>query len=359
MGGYMKWNYTKSGKNSFIAMDCAKIAVNPLYAAWQSKAFTGNDIMLHFYILDTLKDTESMPVETLTDEICAQSGETFDAQTVRHKCAEYVSLGLLTSEKKGRALYYRLSNCFFEQLAAVASGLTDAVKFFQGVAPCGEIGSFIMGNDSIENDRFSFKHYSVAHTLEDGILLELLAAIRKNQAVSFINYSEKTDWVTERSGIPMKIFVSAATGRRYLCLYKTKERRFFNYRLDHIKSVQLLGVCEDAEKYRAALNNNLDKVWGVSFGGRSRNEIVSIKLYINEATEGYILERIAREGHGGTLTRLEENTFLYTKELFDTNDISPWIKTFIGRILQLEGTNRAVIARFYGDIKRMKELYDE
>ncbi|MDR2903209.1 MAG: WYL domain-containing protein, partial [Clostridiales bacterium] len=218
MGGYMKWNYTKSGKNSCIAMDCAKIAVNPLYAAWQSKAFTGNDIMLHFYILDALKNADALPIEALTDEICAQSGETFDAQTVRHKCAEYVSLGLLISEKKGRALYYRLSPCFFDLLTAVAPGLPEAVKFFQGAAPFGEIGSFLMDNVGIENDRFSFKHYYVAHTLEDGILLELLAAIRKNQEISFVNYSEKTDWVTERSGIPMKIFVSAATGRRYLCL---------------------------------------------------------------------------------------------------------------------------------------------
>lgn len=33
LGEYMKWEYTKTGKSLFISMDCARIPVNPLYAA--------------------------------------------------------------------------------------------------------------------------------------------------------------------------------------------------------------------------------------------------------------------------------------------------------------------------------------
>lgn len=70
------------------------------------------------------------------------------------------------------------------------------------------------------------------------------------------------------------------------------------------------------------------------------------------------LDRLIREGQGGELKRLEENIYLYTKEVFDSGDISPWIKTFTRRIIQLKGTNQFVINRFYKIIKRMKEMYE-
>ncbi len=216
-----------------------------------------------------------------------------------------------------------------------------------------------MDNQKLENDRFTFKHYYAAHTLEDGILLDLLSAIRNRCAIEFVNINESGTRVSTFDGIPVKIFVSAATGRRYLCLYKTREKRFFNYRLDHMKEVLLKDFCETAGQHQADLENNLDRVFGVSFGGQNRKEIVCMKLYVNEKTEGFILERLIREGQGGELLRLEKNTYLYTKEVFDSNDMSPWIKTFMGRIIQLEGTNQTVINRFYKDIKRMKEMYED
>jgi hypothetical protein len=358
MGEYMKWGYSKSGKNSFISMDCSKIPVNPLYAAWKSKAFTSNDIMLHFYILDALTGQNEMTINQLTDAISEKSGQTFDIQTVRIKCGEYVTLGLLKSAKQGKTLYYRLSKAFFCDLLEIAPGLAAAISFFQGSIALGEIGSFIMDNHSLKNTLFNFKHYYVAHTLEGSVLLDMLSAIRNQQSIEFENYNETGNLSSTSSGIPLKVFVSAATGRRYLCVYKQGIRRFFTYRLDHIKSVKATGYCEEVDKLLKILAKNIDKVWGVGFGGRSRMEIVCMKLYINEQKEHYLLERIAREGHGGEMLRLSDNVFLYTKEVFDTNDMSPWIKTFIGRIIQLEGSNQAVIGRFYKDINRMKEMYD-
>ncbi|SHO49162.1 WYL domain-containing protein [Anaerocolumna xylanovorans] len=357
IGEYMKWEYTKSGKNLFISMDCSKVPVNPLYAAWKSKAFTNNDIMLHFYILDALKNKEIFSIDKLTDVICKRSDQIFDIQTVRNKCNEYHTLGLIAAKKQGKSLYYSLSPDNFEHMLTMAPGLSDAVKFFQGATAFGEIGSFIMDNQNTLNGLFSFKHYYAAHTLEDAILLDLLSAIRNGQAIEFLNYNESGTRISTLDGIPLKIFISAATGRRYLCVYKTRTKRFFNYRLDHIKAVKTLGFCNDTKKHYENLMKNLPNIWGVGFGGESRMEIVCMKLSINEETEAYILERIVREGHDGELIRLEPNVFLYTKEMFDSNDISPWLKTFTGRIIQLEGTNQIVIDRFYKDIKRMKEMY--
>ena len=96
----------------------------------------------------------------------------------------------------------------------------------------------------------------------------------------------------------------------------------------------------------------------MTFGGASRQEIISMKLFIDEQREQYLIERIKREGQGGELQYLEQNTFLYTKEVFDVTEMSPWIKTFIGRIISLESTNEFLVHRFYGDMERMADMYD-
>lgn len=357
LGQYMKWDYSKSGKTAFISMDCSKIPVNPLYAAWKSKTFTSNDIMLHFYILDVLKRYKNLTIDEITDKICQISGNTFDVQTVRNKCNEYTKIGIIYSEKQGKSLCYSLSEGYFKKLSEVAPGIMDAIKFYQGCAPLGVIGSFILDLQNTTNDRFTFKHNYVAHTLEDEILIELLKAIRKNHTIEMVNYSKKTGWVSYIECIPLKIFVSSVTGRRYICVYKPKTKRFFSYRLDHIQSVKITGTSHEAPNIREDLEKNIDRVWSVNFGGYRRIEMICMKLYIDEEKEKYVLERIAREGQGGELVKLEENTFLYTKEIFELDEISPWVKTFIGRIIQLEGTNQQMINRFYNDIKRMKEMY--
>jgi len=354
MGEYMKWSSASTRKISFISVDCAKIPVNPLYAAWKSKSFTANDIMLHFYILDILTEKQ-LPVDELTDMICEKSEVTFDVQTVRNKCSEYVRLGMLTQEKQGKAFVYGIS----PQNVPISPELLSAVKYFQSACPFGEIGSYILDNENERNSIFSFKHHYIAHTLENNVLFELLAAIRQSRAVIFENQSERTGNTVTVNALPLKIFVSAATGRRFVCMYSLKTRRFTNFRLDYIKTVVLDEIVDFAPELKEKLNNNLSKVWGVSFRGKenSRLEIICMRLRINEETEQYIIERVNREGQGGELTKLEDNIFLFTKEMFDSTDISPWLKTFTGRILALEGTNELVINRFYDDMERMAKMY--
>jgi len=353
MGKYMKWDYSGGNKTSFISVDCAQIPTNPLYAAWKSKSFTSNDIMLHFYILSFLSK-ESMSVEALTDVICERSEKIFDIQTVRNKCNEYINAGMLVREKKGNAFFYGM----VPKSISTSEELISAIQFFQGSVPFGEVGSYILDNEGSDNELFAFKHYYIAHTLENGVLFDFLSAIRQNRLVVFENQSEKTGNTNIFEGIPLKIFVSAATGRRFVCVYSCKTRRFSNFRLDYIKKVVFDNETEVALELREKLNQNLDKVWGVSFGNTHRLEIVCMKLHIDEQREQFIIDRLKREGQGGELLHLAKNTFLYTKEMFDSSDISPWIKTFTGRIVGLEGTNEFLIERFYGDMKRMAKMYN-
>ena len=176
--------------------------------------------------------------------------------------------------------------------------------------------------------------------------------------IRFENKSSRSGQVSTLSGVPLKIFVSTQTGRRYLCLYLPERRRFSNSRLDSITRVTLLEPCAFYDEVLRDLEKNKEKCWGVSFGGgTSRMEEVCIKLYIDEEKEPYILNRLYREGRGGEIMKIRENQFLYTGTFFDTNEMLSWVKTFTGRIMDIQGTNIFSIAKVTRDWEKMYEMY--
>lgn len=55
LGDSLRWEYRAGGKALFLSLDAGTLSRNPLYRAWQSKSFTDNDILLHFFLLDLLR----------------------------------------------------------------------------------------------------------------------------------------------------------------------------------------------------------------------------------------------------------------------------------------------------------------
>lgn len=390
LADYTRADYTSKGKHVYINVDSKEIPQNPLYTAWKSKSFTDNDLMLHFFLLDQMVEdgsenagmaqsgaaqtraaqteaaqTGSPPPGGLTagelcDRICADYGVVFDSQTVRLKLKEYESLGLLSAVKDKKQLRYRLAPLLPPETAApspVWDRLMMAVKFFQGVAPFGVVGSTILDREETDNEYFQFKHHFIVHTLEDGVLSDVLAAMKQGRAIAFTNRSGRTGNVFQSRGLPLKIFVSTRTGRRYVCLYQENTRRFTNMRLDSMSDVTPLEIHSDYSRKQDLLKRNLDRLWGVSFSGSGRLEEICIKFYVNESTETYVLDRLYREGRGGEIQRIRENEYLYSGAFFDTNEMLSWVKTFTGRILDIQGSNHFAVAKITYDWEKMYEMY--
>ena len=55
--------------------------------------------------------------------------------------------------------------------------------------------------------------------------------------------------------------------------------------------------------------------------------------------------------------KVGDNLFMLTAEVFDVNEMMHWVKSFIGRIVRIEGGNEEIISRFYRDISRMHRIY--
>lgn len=357
LGDYVKEEYTSKGKQVFISVDSKKISQNPLYVAWKAKSFTDNDIMLHFFLLDILWDGQKRDINEITDVIAAEYGVVFDTQTVRLKLKEYEQEELVTSSHSGKSVFYQIETRLDMENDALYCKILEAMKLFQETSAFGFVGSTILDREQMRNDIFYFKNHYIVHTLEDGILYDIITAMREKRLISFENKSVRTGRISYIKGLPLRIFVSTQTGRRYVCLYLQEKKRFVNMRLDAINSVKLLEVVSDYEKIKQALCRNQDRCWGVSFGTNHCLEEIYVKLYIDEKKEKYVIDRLKQEGRGGEVVRLKENLYLYSGAFFDTNEMLPWIKTFTGRIVDIQGSNSYVISKINHDLDRMYEMY--
>lgn len=367
LGGFLRYADSARGRKISICVDSGHIHENPLYQAYYSKSFTDNDIRLHFFITDILRDMAPISLRELTEELDRRFGIIFDEQTVRNKLKEYTDEGLVLTERYGKTAYFRLSDERADELFGGTAGLADAAKFYSETQKFGVIGNSILKSLRLKNDIFFMKHNYIVHTLEDEILLKITEAINQKRFVvlrSFSSRQRHSAAPSERENLvlPLQILSSVQTGRRYLAGYIPDYRRFNSFRLDTIKSVKLAEHAENYELIREKYEKNMQKCFGVSFGERrDSGTVVPIKitLHIDEKTEGFVIERLDREKRCGTVEKVGENTFAFTADVFDPFEVMHWAKTFIGRIVSVEGGCDAAREMFFRDICRMGKMYAE
>ncbi len=368
LGDAMSFRQTENGKNVFISVDVREMEHNPLFAAFKAKSFTDKDITLLFYTLDILQDGEKRTVseiqEIMTDRYLhpLQSELDFDLSTLRKKLKEYEELGLITGEKEGSRLYYRIISSG-EMDRIIGENLSDAVEFFTEEAPLGVVGSFIADREMAQgrnNDapvRFSHKHHYILDVLDSEVMLELLNAIREHRVVEIHAVSRKgRDFIWNI--VPLKIFVSTQQGRYYLVGYSIAMSGFDTVRIDHIhdirtgeKFVQYEEIMNQYRRFRRYL-------WGVAFNRHDRTQHVEMDVRVEKGEE-HIVGRLQREARCGRVLQVDAHTWRYAADVYDTVEMLPWIRTFTGRIVRLNSTEGDLEERFYEDLGAMKRMYQD
>ena len=359
LSDHMSFVRTPEGKSVFISIDSRTSRHNPLYKAWKAKSFTDGDITLHFLIFDILHSPEVKYTLTeirknIDDRYLPHFTEPFiyDESTLRKKLKEYQDEGIILAEKVGkRVLYSRRDNVDISDLA-------DVLDFFSEVAPCGVIGSFLL--DKIESDdRFTFKHHYITGAIDSGVMAALFSAMREGRAVSVDNLNNKRDEPRRTTLVPLRIFISAQNGRQHLLAYQYGVKNFVSYRLDYLSKVKLLDIEPRFAELRELLDDAQGKMWGVNtkrgkFGDYL--ETVSFVIKIKPGEE-YIAKRLEREKRIGKVEKLDELTYRFSAEVYDTGEMIPWIRTFISKIQSLNFSNRTVENRFKEDVLAMYRMY--
>jgi len=355
---YMAFRVNENGKTVFLSVDSSDISENPLYRAFKAKTFTKNDITLNFIILDILYENNSASATEIADKISSEYLCFFDLpiildlSTIRNKLTEYEAYGILAANKQGKKLLYSLNNTEIN-----LNNLSEALMFFSEVSPIGIVGSYLLDKCIYNNTTLiSYKHHYIMHALESEIVYELLKAIHNRQKVEILNHSIRSAVPISLQIIPLRFMISVQSGRRYLAAFSLLSKAILSFRLDYIKSVKPLEICEDFNIHEKRLDEILPGTWGASFGKGRNLEHLTMVLDI-PLHDGYIINRILREGRNGTLQKVEENTYRYDISVYDATEMIPWLRTFIGRILSLVCSNKAVERTFYKDLDRLYAMY--
>lgn len=255
------------------------------------------------------------------------------------------------SEKRGREVWYR---CIEEKVDL--NCWLDAIAFYSEADPVGVIGSYLLDKFEVQPDYFGFKHHYILHAIDSQVLCELLSAIRNHRVTELSVKGLRSGNIRERTVYPLKIYASTQTGRQYLLCYAYQVRHLVFIRVDTIRKVVPGNVEKKHEVYAGYFNKFRDHLWGVSVGPGYSMDHIEMTIRVDEG-EGHIPQRLEREKRNGRVQQIDENTYLFSADVYDAVEMLPWLRTFIGRIIKLECSNQSVVDTFYADLDAMIRMY--
>ena len=364
LGDHMSFVRTPEGKNVFISIDSRTIRHNPLYNAWKAKSFTDGDITLHFILFDILHHPS---VRKTIAELLAEIDETYlggfespqmyDESTIRKKLKEYGEAGIIVTEREGRKVYYRRAE------SPDIKELSEVLHYFSEVAPCGVVGSYILDKldkEETDTDAFTFKHHYVTGAIDSGVMAALFTAMREKRAVTISNLSRSKDLPRRCRIVPLRVLISAQSGRQYLFAYLPEFKSFNSYRVDYLSNAKLEEPTPRFDELREELDRMKEKMWGVSVKrnkwGTEHLEHVEFTVRVEE-NEEFIVRRLYREKRVGKVEKLDENTYRFSADVYDSGEMIPWIRTFICRIVRMNFSNRTLENKFKDDLRAMYRMY--
>jgi hypothetical protein len=159
--------------------------------------------------------------------------------------------------------------------------------------------------------------------------------------------------------VPLKIFSSAQNGRMHLMGYDLRLQKMVPLRIDYIKSVSQGEVCDFYDTLLEQFQKMRPHIWGVSMKKNIKaTECVEFTVFVDKGEE-YIYKRLFREKRCGVVEMIDENHARFCAYIYDSQEIVPWIRTFITRITDISFQNKAVENQFLSDFEKTCKLYEQ
>lgn len=361
LGDHMSFVRTPEGKNVFISIDSRVTKHNPFYKTLKAKSFTDGDITLHFILFDILHSPEvilTLPeiLEAIDEYLDSfESPMVFDESTVRKKLKEYIDQGIIIGDKVGRKMTYKRAE------VPLPANITDILNFYSEVAPCGVIGSFLLDKSENCRDTFGFKHHYITSAMDSNVLAMLFKAMREKSVITVDNLSRRNNEVRENRIIPLRVFISVQNGRQHLLAYQPDFNAIKSFRIDYLSNVKILEPTPRFDELRAELDAMQPKMWGVTAKAKQyeneKLEHVDFTVHVDDY-EDFIVRRLEREKRIGQIEKIDDNTYRFSADVYDTSEMIPWIRTFICRIVELNFSNKVIEKQFKEDIKQMYRMYE-
>ena len=361
----MTFRPDENGKVNFVSIDSRHTPHNPLYKLFKAKSFTAMDISLHFMVMDILAGGEKKSLNQILDEINSVYLDGFSSEvvpeesTLRKKLKEYEELGLIKSEKDGKTMLYCRTPL------SDLSGLEDVLNFFSETDPCGVIGNFLFDKlpkeAQQEGEIFQYKHHYITSTIESDFVEQVFQAIREHRYLTIEQKRSEDDRTFPNEVIPLMIYQSTQGGRMYLMAYRPRGKYFLALRFDYIVGMETGDAYEGFEQKRTEFEELRNHIWGVALKqNKKHNDTTTVHVTFRitfSEEETFIYQRLLREKRSGTVTLLDDNNAQFDVDVYDPQEIIPWVRTFICRITFFDCTDKYIVPRFYGDIRKMNRMY--
>lgn len=357
LGDYMSFKQSASGKALFISVDSREVIHNPLYKTFKTSSFSDYDILLHFCILDMLSEDDELSISDIAKRLQFKYFDDMNllinARTVRIKLQEYEKLGILTLKTgtKEKQYYYLAIN------RIDLRSWFDAISFFSETAPVGVIGSFLLDRKELNNYQscFWFKHHYMLYAMDSEIAECTLEGISEKRFLEITTISKR-----KRNNklivYPIKLYVSTQNGREYLLCHEVGGSGINFVRLDNIKECEVKGKCDNYLEYENEYELSKPYLWGVICGNAKDVTHIEMTIRIGE-NEDFIVNRLEREKRNGHVYKINNQQYKYVVDTYDAMELMPWIRTFIGRIENLESSNPYLKEKFDEDMEQMYSMY--
>lgn len=232
------------------------------------------------------------------------------------------------------------------------------MSFFAETNQIGVVGSFIEDKFAAGSSVFSYKHHYLLHALESDVLLDLLAAMERRQCVRIESCSSRGKNISFRV-LPLKIYVSTQSGRRYVMCWFFKAHRIIFCRLDNLERVLDAKPVRDYDKFYAMAEQMEQNLWGVSMNRvLAADALEHVELVVRiSSDEPYILQCLEQEKRCGRVEKTDAEHYRFIADVHDAGEMLPWLRTFIGRIESFSCSNKAVEEKFWQDLAEVYAMY--
>jgi hypothetical protein len=162
--------------------------------------------------------------------------------------------------------------------------------------------------------------------------------------------------------MPLKLYVGTGSGRQFMLVFIPEHRRFSFYehrcfgflRVDRIDSITDLGEVELPGDFLLKQERFVSHCWGVS----ARSELHHVEMILSiPPGEEFVAQRLKREKRCGKVEQLDECTWRFTADVYDPQEMLPWLRTFTGRVKELNCTLPLVTQLFWSDFRKTARMY--
>lgn len=342
------------------------LAENYLVETYRNKSFTMLDVMSYFYVLGILNENPDLTLNDILAQIPNTNEEAlFTKDNLRIKLIELEERGMIRSYSSGRSVKYCLTDDIWAEFdIAELKDIYLFLDFARNAMPLEmpyvylqrklEMYLRMKGEQDIPEGILQFKHNHLFNVLDNEVMLGLLSAIQ-NRQIAFI---KRTDSNEQVEIIPIKIIHDCTYGRQYIyCIDFQTHSIPMMIRLDKIDSVTS-GSELDESQYTNIIESKYgeEECWCTSGLGEKLHKII-INVFIDEKKEEYILRRLYREGHGGSITKLSDGYYEYEIEVRDPLEMIPWIRSFGEHMKVVEDDGTLLKEKLANDWKKAIEKY--